>query len=104
MQGLSGEPGEVDDDVLAGEGLLDEWPDPDRRGSKDRRPSRSGQRGGGALPSCVEEFGGGGLEELLGGPAGEHFLQDSAVPGVREAAQGAGEPAVELGAAGVASG
>ena len=43
------------------------------------------------------------LEELLGGPAGEHFLQHTAVPGVGEAAQGAGEPAVQLGAAGVAA-
>ena len=61
-------------------------------------------RGLGIRPVEVEQVGAGGLEELFGGPAGEHFLQDAAVVGVGQAAQGAGEPAVQLGAAGDASG
>jgi hypothetical protein len=53
--------------------------------------------GGGVLAVCW-------LEHLLGGPAGEHLFQHAAVVGVGQAAYLAVDPAVELGAAGVAAG
>ena len=53
------------------------------------------------LTAGIEEFGCGGVEELLGGVAGEHRFEHAAVVGVGQAGQGAGEPPVELGSAGV---
>lgn len=106
VEGLAGESGEVDGDVLAGERLLDERPDPGRRGSEHRRPRGCGMGlsavAAGLVP--VEGAGGDRLEKLLGGPAGEPLLQDAAVIGVGQAAQCPAGPAVELGAAGVLPG
>jgi hypothetical protein len=100
MEGFAGEPGEVDGDVLAGEGLLDEGTQADRGRGEDRRsrPWRAGR-----LPAHTKVFRSGALKELFRGPAGKHFLQDAAVVGVGQAAQRAGEPAVQLRAAGVAA-
>jgi hypothetical protein len=92
-------------DVLAGESLLDKWPDA-RRGHREHRRfcrSRWRQRPRPVgLAACEQQFRGNGLEELLGGPALEHLFQHAAVIGVRQAAQGATEPALKLSPAGLA--
>jgi hypothetical protein len=76
VQRLTGEPGEVDRDMLAGERLLDKRADADGRRGENRRAGRAWCRHGGSagLATCIQQFGGGRLEELLSGPAGEHLL------------------------------
>ena len=98
MQGLAGEPGEIDDDVLGRECLLDV------RAQAGGQHHRRRGRGRGQSRQRQRTVAIGRLEELLGGPAGEHFLEHPAVVGIRQAPDGAVNPAVELGAAGIASG
>src|ERR1035441_4701954 len=71
VEGFTGESGEVDGDVFAGEGLLDEGTQADRGCGEDRR-SRPWRAGG--VPVQMEVFRCGALEELFRGPAREHFL------------------------------
>jgi hypothetical protein len=74
VEGLAGESGEVDGDVFAGEGLLDEGAQADRGRGEDRRSRRIGLRWAGGSPVRPKVFRCGALEELVRGPAGKHFL------------------------------
>ena len=87
VEGFAGESGEVDGDVFAGEGLLDERPQADRGRGEDRRSGRIGLRRAGGSSVHAQLFRRGALEELFRCPAGKHFLQVAAVVGVGQAAQ-----------------